>query len=95
MPYVETRDGTRLFYKDWGMASGPQAASGPRATSGSQAGKPVLFLHGWPLDADMWDYQMLPLADARMIEYAGAPHGLFLTERTRLAADLRRFLEEP
>lgn len=22
------------------------------------AGKPVLFSHGWPLDADMWEYQM-------------------------------------
>lgn len=21
-------------------------------------GKPVLFSHGWPLDADMWDSQM-------------------------------------
>ncbi|MFC3394640.1 alpha/beta fold hydrolase [Brenneria rubrifaciens] len=22
------------------------------------AGKPILFSHGWPLDADMWDYQL-------------------------------------
>jgi len=22
------------------------------------SGKPVLFSHGWPLDADMWDSQM-------------------------------------
>jgi hypothetical protein len=26
-----------------------------------------------------------------LVEYAGAPHGLFLAERTRLAADLVRF----
>ena len=26
------------------------------------SGKPVLFSHGWPLDADMWDYQMHHLA---------------------------------
>ena len=26
-------------------------------------GKPVLFLHGWCLGADMWEYQMTPLAD--------------------------------
>jgi pimeloyl-ACP methyl ester carboxylesterase len=58
MPYVETPDGTRLFYKDWGIAFGPQAASGP------QAGRPVLFLHGWPLNADMWEYQMAPLVAA-------------------------------
>jgi pimeloyl-ACP methyl ester carboxylesterase len=25
-------------------------------------GQPVVFSHGWPLDADMWDYQMLYLA---------------------------------
>ncbi|WP_044871667.1 alpha/beta hydrolase [Pseudomonas sp. LFM046] len=35
-----TRDGTEIYYKDWG------------------AGKPVLFSHGWPLDADMWEVQM-------------------------------------
>lgn len=35
-----TRDGTEIYYKDWGT------------------GKPVLFSHGWPLDADMWEYQM-------------------------------------
>jgi pimeloyl-ACP methyl ester carboxylesterase len=47
VPYVETRDGTRLFYEDWS------------ATSGSQAARTaVLFTHGWPLDADMWEYQM-------------------------------------
>jgi pimeloyl-ACP methyl ester carboxylesterase len=31
------------------------------------------------------------LADARLAEYGGAPHGLFLTERRRLAADLVAF----
>ncbi len=46
MPYVETRDHTRLFYKDWGT------------------GKPVLLVHGWPLDADMWEYQMPALVAA-------------------------------
>jgi non-heme chloroperoxidase len=57
MPYVTMRDGTRLFVKDWGAASGPQA------TSGSHAVKPVLFTHGWPLDADMWEYQMPAMAE--------------------------------
>ncbi|TBU92499.1 alpha/beta fold hydrolase [Phytopseudomonas dryadis] len=44
MTTFTTRDGTELYYKDWG------------------AGKPILFSHGWPLDADMWEYQMLHLA---------------------------------
>ena len=25
-------------------------------------GRPVVFIHGWPLNADMWDYQMTHLA---------------------------------
>ena len=25
-------------------------------------GKPVVFIHGWPVNADMWEYQMGPLA---------------------------------
>jgi non-heme chloroperoxidase len=44
MPFIQTGDGTRLFYKDWGT------------------GEPVLFVHGWVLGADMWEYQMTPLA---------------------------------
>jgi non-heme chloroperoxidase len=44
MPFIQTDDGTRLFYKDWGT------------------GQPVLFVHGWVLGADMWEYQMAPLA---------------------------------
>lgn len=34
-------------------------------------GRPVILLHGWPLSADMWDPQMLALADAglRAIAY--------------------------
>ncbi len=53
MPTIEAKDGTRLFYKDWG--------SGP----------PVVLLHGWPLDADMWEYQMPALTQAgyRTIAY--------------------------
>ena len=37
---VTARDGTRIFYKDWG------------------SGQPVVFSHGWPLNADAWDDQM-------------------------------------
>lgn len=44
MPYVTTRDGTDIFYQDWG--------SGP----------PVVFIHGWPLNGDAWEDQMLMVA---------------------------------
>ncbi len=37
MSFIEARDGTPLFYNDWG------------------AGKPVVLVHGWPLNADMCD----------------------------------------
>lgn len=43
MSFIEARDGTRLFYKDWG----PKDA------------QPIVFHHGWPLSADDWDSQML------------------------------------
>jgi len=46
MPYVETQDGTRLFYADWGT------------------GKPVLLIHGWPLNGAMWEYQAPALVAA-------------------------------
>ncbi len=43
MPVFPTRDGTEIFYKDWG----------PRDA------QPIMFHHGWPLSADDWDNQML------------------------------------
>lgn len=45
MGFVTTRDGTEIFYKDWG--------SGP----------PVIFIHGWPLNADAWEDQMKLVAE--------------------------------
>lgn len=44
MPFVETEDRVRLFFKDWGQ------------------GPPVVFVHGWALNADVWEYRMLALA---------------------------------
>ena len=36
MPMIKTSDGTELYYKDWG----PKNA------------QPIVFHHGWPLNAD-------------------------------------------
>jgi non-heme chloroperoxidase len=41
MSTITTKDGTEIYYKDWG------------------AGPVVTFSHGWPLNADAWDGQML------------------------------------
>jgi len=43
MPMITTKDGTQIFYKDWG----PKDA------------QPIVFHHGWPLSLDDWDTQML------------------------------------
>ena len=45
MSYITTKDGTELYYKDWGE------------------GPVVTFSHGWPLNADAWDGQMLFLVE--------------------------------
>ncbi|MCK5932695.1 MAG: alpha/beta hydrolase [Fulvimarina manganoxydans] len=43
MATITTRDGTEIFYKDWGP----------------KEGQPIVFHHGWPLSGDDWDNQML------------------------------------
>jgi non-heme chloroperoxidase len=59
--YITTRDGVQLYYKDWG----------PRG------GQPIVFSHGWPLNSDSWESQMLFLADHgyRVIAHDRRGHG--------------------
>lgn len=54
-----TKDGTSIFYKDWGT------------------GPVVTFSHGWPLNADAWDAQMLFLGQHgyRVIAHDRRGHG--------------------
>jgi non-heme chloroperoxidase len=56
---VATKDGTHIFYKDWG------------------SGQPVVFSHGWPLNADAWDDQMAFVAanGLRAIAHDRRGHG--------------------
>jgi non-heme chloroperoxidase len=59
MPFVQTRDGAEIYYKDWG------------------AGPPVVLSHGWPLNADSWEAQMLFLASNghRVVAHDRRGHG--------------------
>jgi non-heme chloroperoxidase len=59
MSTITTRDGTEIYYKDWGE------------------GPVVTFSHGWPLNSDMWDGQMLFLVQNgfRCIAHDRRGHG--------------------
>jgi non-heme chloroperoxidase len=56
---ITTKDGTDIYYKDWGE------------------GPVVTFSHGWPLNADAWDGQMLFLAQHgyRVVAHDRRGHG--------------------
>jgi non-heme chloroperoxidase len=59
MSYITAKDGTEIYYKDWG--------EGPAVT----------LSHGWPLNADAWDGQMLFLVQNgfRVVAHDRRGHG--------------------
>ncbi|WP_434604135.1 alpha/beta fold hydrolase [Pseudomonas sp. R1-7] len=59
--YITTKDGVQLYYKDWGPRNG----------------QVVTFSHGWPLDSDSWEGQMMFLASKgyRVIAHDRRGHG--------------------
>jgi non-heme chloroperoxidase len=59
MGTITTKDGTQIYYKDWGT------------------GQPVVFSHGWPLNSDSWEAQMLFVASNgyRAIAHDRRGHG--------------------
>ncbi len=52
-PFVRVDAKTNLFYKDWT----------PKPSQASSAMKPVLFVHSWGVNSDMWQYQMIHLTN--------------------------------
>ncbi|MCJ1328185.1 hypothetical protein MMC10_004860 [Thelotrema lepadinum] len=61
MPFITVKDGTEIYYKDWGNKNDP----------------PVVFSHGWPLNSDNWENQMFFLANKgyRTIAHDRRGHG--------------------
>src|SRR5215470_18058826 len=59
MSTITVKDGTTIYYKDWGQ------------------GPVVTFSHGWPLNSDAWDGQMLFLAQNgfRVVAHDRRGHG--------------------
>ena len=59
MSTITAKDGTTLYYKDWGK------------------GPVVTFSHGWPLNADAWDAQLLFLTQKgfRVVAHDRRGHG--------------------
>ena len=59
MSTITVKDGTTIYYKDWGK------------------GPVVTFSHGWPLNADAWDGQMLFLQQNgfRVVAHDRRGHG--------------------
>jgi non-heme chloroperoxidase len=83
MPTIKTRDGAKIFYKDWGK------------------GQPVVFSHGWPLNADAWDDQMFFFASNgyRAIAHDRRGHGRSMqtwngNDMDTYADDLAALVEE-
>lgn len=85
MSTITTKDHTHIFYKDWGV----------------KEAQPIVFSHGWPLSADVWDAQMVFFANQgfRTIAHDRRSHGRsdqvwFNNNMDQYADDLAELIEQ-
>ena len=83
MPFLESTDGTEIYYNDWG------------------SGTPVVLIHGWPFNCDMWEKQTNFLAQNGLRVVTYDRRGFGRSEQTwtgydydTLAADLNAVMSE-
>ena len=76
MPKITTKDGTKIFYKDWGT------------------GQPVVFSHGWPLNADAWDEQMFFLSSNGFRAIAHDRRGHGRSTQTKNGNDINTYADD-
>ena len=76
MSTITTKDGTTIYYKDWG--------TGPVLT----------FSHGWPLNADAWDGQMLFFAQNGFRAVAHDRRGHGRSSQTSSGNDMNGYADD-
>jgi non-heme chloroperoxidase len=78
MSTFTTKDGTNIFYKDWG----PKHAQA------------IVFHHGWPLSSDDWDPQLLFFLDQgfRVIAHDRRGHGR--SDQTDTGNDMDTYVQD-
>jgi non-heme chloroperoxidase len=78
MPFFTTKDGTDIFYKDWG----------PRTA------QPIIFHHGWPLTSDDWDAQLMFFLNEgyRVVAHDRRGHGR--STQTDTGNDMDTYVED-
>ncbi|MGA8112306.1 MAG: alpha/beta hydrolase [Actinocatenispora sp.] len=76
MPTFATKDGTQIFYKDWGE------------------GPPVVFSHGWPLNADAWDNQANLVASRGMRAIVHDRRGHGRSSQTWAGNDMNQYADD-